>query len=184
MQLDPKLFEAYYFYARTYYAQGKLAEAVHWFQEAWRVRPEDYQSPMLMASCYGGLGRTEEAQVTFKRALETIEKHLEMHPDDTRAVYFGAAALGQQGERERAVEWASRALRMDPEEPQVLYNVACVFAQQGEPERAIECLEKSITHGWGQKEWMENDPDLASLRNHPRFQALLKLTGGAGRTSA
>ena len=82
------------------------------------------------------------------------------------------------------VEWAGRALRMDPEEPQVLYNVACVFAQQGEPERAIECLEKSITHGWGQKEWMENDPDLASLRNHPRFQALLKLTGGAGRTSA
>ncbi len=107
-----------------------------------------------------------------------------MHPDDTRAVYFGAAALGQLGEPERAIEWASRALRMDPEEPQVLYNVACVFAQLGEAERAIECLEKSITHGWGQKEWMQNDPDLASLRNHPRFQALLKLTGGAGRTSA
>jgi len=184
MQLDPKLFEAYYFYARTYYAQGKLSEAVHWFQEAARVRPEDYQAPVLMASAYAGLGRAEEAQTTYKRTLEIIEKHLEMHPDDTRAVYFGAGCLIQLGERERAVEWAGRALRMDPEEPQVLYNVACVFAQQGEPERAIECLEKSITHGWGQKEWMENDPDLASLRNHPRFQALLKLTGGAGRTSA
>ncbi|MCH8947135.1 MAG: PAS domain S-box protein [Acidobacteria bacterium] len=28
--------------------------------------------------------------------------------------------------------------------------------------------------GFSQKEWLENDPDLKSLHNHPRFQTLLE----------
>jgi adenylate cyclase len=43
----------------------------------------------------------------------------------------------------------------------------------GETDKAIDCLEKSITSGMGQKEWIEHDSDLDSLRGHPRFQALL-----------
>ena len=172
MRLDPKLFEAYYYYARSYYGQGRLAEAVHWFEEACRVRPEDYQAPQLLASAYAGLGRQAEAQAAFRRALHVIQKHLELHPDDARAVYFGAACMCQLGEKGRGLEWAARAMAMEPEEPQVLYNVACVYALLGETDRALDCLEKSITHGWGQKEWMEHDPDLISLRTHPRFLAL------------
>ena len=173
MRLDPKLFEAYYYYARSYYGQGRFAEAVHWFEEACRVRPEDYQAPQLLASAYAGLGRQAEAQAAYRRALQVILKHLELHPDDARAVYFGAACMCQLGEKERGLQWAARAVAMEPEEPQVLYNVACVYALLGESDRALDCLEKSITHGWGQKEWMEHDPDLASLRDLPRFRALV-----------
>jgi len=89
-------------------------------------------------------------------------------------VYFGAGCLAQLGERERALEWAERALMMEPEESRVLYNVGCVYAQLSEADKAIDCLERSITHGWAEKQWMANDPDLASLHNHPRFQALIK----------
>ena len=78
------------------------------------------------------------------------------------------------GERERGLEWARRALAIDPEEPSILYNVACVYSNLGEQEKATDCLEKSITSGMGQKEWIENDSDLDPLRNHPRFQARLK----------
>jgi hypothetical protein len=63
---------------------------------------------------------------------------------------------------------------MEPEESRVLYNVGCVYAQVGEADKAIDCLERSITHGWAEKQWMANDPDLASLHSHPRFQALIK----------
>jgi serine/threonine protein kinase/Flp pilus assembly protein TadD len=174
IRLDPKLFEAYYYYARSYYGQGKLAEAVYWFEQACQVRPEDYQAPQLLASAYSGLGRKVEAESAYRRALNVIHKHLELHPDDARAVYFGGACLCQLGEREQGLQWAERALGMDPEEPQVLYNVACIYALEGETEKAIDCLENSVTHGWGQKEWMEHDPDLASLRDHPRFRALME----------
>jgi TolB-like protein/Tfp pilus assembly protein PilF len=175
MRLDPTLFEPCYFYARSYYAQGDLERAAHWFAEASRVYPEDYQAPMLMASALHGLGRAEEATSAYRRGLDAAERHLLLYPGDSRALYFfGANALSQLGDRERSLEWAARALAVEPDEPQVLYNVACVYALLNESDRAIDCLERCITGGWGQREWMEHDPDLASLRGNPRFQALLK----------
>ena len=61
----------------------------------------------------------------------------------------------------------------DPEEPLVQYNVGCVFALLGETERAIDCIERAATLG-GWREWIANDSDLDSLRDHPRFKALLE----------
>ena len=173
MRLEPRLFEPYYFLARNCYAQGKLEEAVKWFERASEVYPEDYQAPMLMASALHGLERKTEAQAAYRRGLEAAERHLELHPGDCRALYFGANALSQVGERQKCKQWLERALTLEGDEPQVLYNVACVYALLGEAEPAIDCLERSITGGWGQREWMEHDPDLASLRSHPRFHALM-----------
>lgn len=173
LRLDPKLFEAYYYYGRSYYAQGELAKAASWFERASQVRPEDYQAPMLLASALRGMGRAAESEMACRRGLAAAEKHLELYPGDARALYFGANGLSYF-DRERALNWAGRALQVDPDEPQVLYNVACVYALLGELEPAIDCLEKSLTKGWGQKQWMASDPDLAPLRAHPRFQALLR----------
>jgi hypothetical protein len=30
-----------------------------------------------------------------------------------------------------------------------------------------------VQNGFGHREWIEHDPDLDSLRGHPRYQALL-----------
>ena len=177
IRLNPKLFEAYYFYARARFAEGKLAEAAELFQKASEVNPEDYQSPNLLAMCYSGLERQAEAQAAYRLSLQRMEKHLELHPDDVRALYLGAGALVQLGGKGRGMDWAGRALAIDPDDPSVLYNVACTYALLGEADRAIDCLEKSITSGMGQKEWIENDPDLNSLRGNPRFQALIKGMG-------
>ena len=174
MRLNPNLFEPYYFHARNFYAQGELQQAVEWFERASRVNPEDYQAPMLMASALHGLGRADDARAAYHRGLAAAQKHLLLYPGDTRALYFGANALSQVGDRERSLEWAQRAQDLEGEEPQVLYNVACVYALLGEADRAIDCLERSLTHGWGLRQWMEHDPDLASLREHPRFKALVQ----------
>ena len=44
----------------------------------------------------------------------------------------------------------------------------------GEIEQALDCLEKCIRKGMAEVDWMMNDSDQDNLRDHPRFQALLK----------
>ena len=111
IRLNPGLFEAYYFYARTHYSRGLLEDAVYWFRRASEVRPEDYQAPTLLASALGGLGRKEESDDAFRLVLDLAKAHLRLYPGDARALYFSALALAQLGDRqEESLEFAERAL--------------------------------------------------------------------------
>jgi serine/threonine protein kinase/tetratricopeptide (TPR) repeat protein len=171
--LDPKLFEAHYFYARACFQQGKLEEAAHWFERAIVVRPEDFQAPSLLGTTYFGLGREEAARAVLRRALQIAEKHLEFNPGDVRAWYHGALMQIRLGKIEKGREWADQALALDPDDSAVLYNVACAYALLGEADRALDCLKHGVQNGFGHREWIENDPDLYSLRELPRFQSIL-----------
>ena len=42
------------------------------------------------------------------------------------------------------------------------------------PEQALKCLEQSVQKGLKQKEWYVHDSNLDSIREHKRFQQLLK----------
>ena len=68
----------------------------------------------------------------------------------------------------------ARALSVDPDDSALLYNVACVYASVDEQEKAIDALERAVDSGFGQREWLETDPDLASIRGTPRYNAILK----------
>ncbi len=172
-RLDSKLFEAYYFYGRACFQQGKLAKAGELFEKAADVKPDDYQSVRMLAMVYFGLRRKVEAQAANVRTLRLAEKHLEIHPDDARALYLGAASLSQLGERARSVDWARRALAIDPEDCGVLYNIACVYSLLGQTDDALDCLEKAMLHAAVYKSWAQHDSDLDSLRDHPRYKAIM-----------
>jgi len=173
IRLNPKLYEAHYFYGRACFAEGKFEDAVRHYAEAARVRPDDYQALSHMAMSLTSLGRKDEAAAAKRQSLERVEKHIELNPDDARALYFGANAVSAAGDRARALEWNRRALAIDPEDPGVLYNVACVFALLGQKEDAIDTISKSVANGMHHWEWLEQDSDLDSLRGDPRFDALI-----------
>ncbi len=173
MQLDPKSFEAAYFYARACNAVGKLDDAAKWFERAVAVRPDDFAAHMLLANCYTALGRTDDATRAMRRAYDSARKHLELNPDNPRALYMGAVALSGLGESERARDWNRRAFQMEPDDPSVLYNIACVFAREEQHEEAVTTLSKAIDKGFGHWQWIEHDTDLDGLRSDPGFNALL-----------
>jgi adenylate cyclase len=173
IQLDPKLYEAYYFYARTAFQRGDLTKAAELYEQASRLNPDDYQAVSLLVAVYHGLGREVEAEATERRALQLTERHIEVHPDDPRALYLGATILVRMRDNTRGLEWARRALAIDPEETSILYNVACVYALLGRTEEALDCLRKVMEHGTFYKNWAAKDSDLDSLRSDPSFQTLL-----------
>lgn len=172
--LNPKLFEAHYFYARDCLAQGKFEEAAALFADASSVNPSDYQSPSFQAMALKELDRMDEAAAASNHAYTAAAKHLELHPDDARALYLGAGALVELGDLEKARVWADRALDTDRDEPAVLYNVACIYSLIDEKDQAIDLLDEAIENGFGYRAWLENDNMLDNLREDPRFIELLK----------
>ena len=171
--LNPNLFEAHYFYARDAFTQGKLDLAIREYEEASRVRPEDYQSPLLVAQSYEDLGHPDLAKVCRLRGVAIAEAHLRMMPDDARALYMGANGLVALGEVEKGLEWAKRAVGMGPDDPMLLYNVACIFSMANRVDEALGYIEAAVAHGMRLRGWLEHDSNLDNIRDTPRFQAVM-----------
>ncbi|MGH7702531.1 MAG: TPR end-of-group domain-containing protein, partial [Gemmatimonadales bacterium] len=174
--LNPQLFEAHYFFGRALQQQGRAAEAARSFEEACRLRPDDYQAPSFLGMAYEAGKRGADSVTVRRHALQIIERHVALNPEDSRAMTLGAGLLvyvGGEAERAKALEWTKRALAVDPEDSGMLYNAGCLHAVLGETEEAFGCLERAVQCGFGLRGWIENDPDLASLRGDPRYLALL-----------
>jgi adenylate cyclase len=174
LRLDPALFEACYFYARHAFVCGEMEKAVTLYEQAMRVRPEDYQAPLLVAQIYDDRGRHDEAQRVRRHGVEAAEQSLRTSPDNTRAMYMAANGLVALGEWQRGREWTEKALAIDPEDPMTLYNAGCIYALLGEADRALQCVEDAVRNGLTQKGWFEHDSNLDALRSEPRFQALMR----------
>jgi len=172
--LCTELFEAYFFYGRSCFAQGQFEKAAELFLKASHASPADFQALSLRALCFRAVNRGTEARQAYQQCLQRIENHLQLNPDDVRAVYMKSGSLAGIGEPAQALEWSDRALSMDPEEPSVLYNVACNYSLLNQTEKALDCIEKAFDKGFGHREWMEYDPDFLSIKNHPRFKALMR----------
>ena len=172
--LNPRLFEVYYFYARTCFVQGKLEKAVEMYQQASEVHPDDYQAPSLLAFTYRELGEKDKAEGAARKSLEVIDRHLELYPADARAWYLGANSHLDLGNEEKAVEWVDRALGLAPEDPYNTYGGACFFSRTGDVDKALDWFEKSISNGFAHRDWIEHDGDLDGIRDHPRFKAAME----------
>jgi len=174
IELDPTLFDAYYYYARSWFKAGDLNKALELFEKAQSLRPEDYQSAALIPAALRQLGRIDEAHRADQLAIEAINKHLELNADEARAFNLGAIILARLGEIERAKQWNERAMSLAPDDDAILYNASCVFAVLGEEDRALAGLQRAIDAGLAGGDWVSHDPDWEQLRDHPRFQALVQ----------
>jgi adenylate cyclase len=174
IELDSTSFNAYYFYARSSFEAGDLEKAVQLFEKAHRSRPEDYQAIALRALALHELGRADEAREADQQAVGLVNKYLEVNPNEARAYSLGANSLARLGERDHSKQWSEQAVALAPNDPVILYNAACNLAQSGEHDRALDGLERSIKAGVSVGDWILHDPDFASLRDHPRFQAIVK----------
>ena len=176
LELDPNNFEANLFYARHLHRVGKSEQSVPFFIRATEVQPDDCQAPLLLHQTLRALGRGEEGEEYARMGLKRAEEALRRYPESSRPAQLGACSLASLGETEQAKAWLERALAIDPDDTHIKYNGACVLAQMGATEEALDLLEKWSSHvGRENKDWMQQDPDLDSLRGHPRYKKVLEL---------
>lgn len=78
------------------------------------------------------------------------------------------------GRHERALRLVDEYLAIWPETPHMHYNRACAFALLGRRDASAAALLDAVKHGFREFETMRLDPDLASMRDHPTFTAILE----------
>jgi tetratricopeptide (TPR) repeat protein len=171
--LNLNLFEAYYFYARACFVQGKYEKAKDLYLKASRVNPADYQSPALLAFLYKTMGQEEKMGPVLHEALDKVEQHLALNPDDSRAIYLGADVLIRQGQKQKAMEYVKRLAATERDEPYLLYGLACLYSLIGKPEEAVYYLTKSVEVGFAHRQYLEKDGDFDPIRDHPGYKALI-----------
>ena len=175
IELDPKNYEAWYFFGRAKVHEGDLERALKLFERASRVRPEDFQSVLLQAQLYTSLDQKGKAMEVTRKGIKRVRAVLELNPDDNRALNLGAFALLRLGRTEEAIKWMSTSMINAPMDSIIQYNGACFFSLAGELERSLDCLENCLIKvGNISREWLIHDSDMDNIRDHPRYQEIIR----------
>src|SRR5262249_41108672 len=148
IRINPNLFDAYYYFARTSFASGEIRRSADLFSKAADVRHEDFQSPMLLGQSLRILGRLEESRDATREGIRRAEHVLVLNPVDSRALSLGSGALFEDGQHARAMEWGQRALELYPDDLSALVNGACLHAKAGRAQEALALLERVFARGW------------------------------------
>ena len=124
---------------------------------------------LLVYSFKGALRGDSDAVYRFRRA-RYVTKELK-RIDAGRQLY--EMLLRQLEEDASTGRRLNEAIRANVEQV-ARYNLACIHAQQGRADESFQALEKAFEGGLRAFDQMRTDKDLESIRNDPRFEALIK----------
>lgn len=67
-----------------------------------------------------------------------------------------------------------KLVKLQPANPTAHYNLACSLALAKRKSDALRVLRHAVQLGYRDFDWMQQDPDLEPLKQHPEFQSLLE----------
>ena len=145
-------------------------QALHDFDKALEINPRSLAALQNRAIVLGQF---------FKRtddAIQTLEKAIQLYPDDARPLASRGIYLARLGKREAALKDAELALLIDTNPPN-LYQVAGIYALTSRQEptdrlEALRLLSTALKKGFG-FDYLEIDRDLDPLRDSPAFRRVV-----------
>jgi adenylate cyclase len=176
LRLDPESHQVNTCAAMLIFRQQRLDEAVQYFEKAVSLEQGDFGSSGMLITCYTALGNHDAARRAAEITLARTEKVLAHDLNNGSAMGHGSNALAVLGQVERAKDWMGRALLIDPENLTMRYNFACTLANYlNDKEAALEMLGPAFENmGTGYINHAKVDPDLDSIRDDPRFKAMME----------
>ena len=173
LRINPYLFDAYYYFARTSFARGDMASAARVVPPGVRAQSAGLSKRALARSSVArawASGRCKRGRTNGHLSRRTGAR--DQSARRPRPVADGGSASQRRSNRAR-LEWSRRSLELYPDDASALVNGACLQANLGEKDQALDLLGRAFAEGCGKRDWVMNDPDYTLLRDDPRFQRLL-----------
>jgi adenylate cyclase len=176
IELDPDSWEVNREAARIFFFQRRFDEAIRHWERAVEIDDTDYHSWGMLCSAYQALGDEERLRHAADMALVHSERVIAHDPTNGAAHGIGAFGLAMRGERERLKDWIERALLISPDNVIMRYNFACTTAlYMDDPKAALDLLESVFAEATQSAyKAIFSDPDMDSLREHPRFRRMME----------
>ena len=174
---------------------GQLLTSLTRFEEARTYLDKAIEQEPEKASWYSSRGHVYSMLEQFPEAEADYRKALKIDPDLMTALTGVALSLAINGKIDEAIEQLKQGREKHGDDSIFAYNAACTYARAMEyviqhPEQyapdehkaridrlrdsAFEELDRSVELGYRDSKWTQNDPDLKSLQDDPRFAKILK----------
>jgi len=182
----------------TYARIGRFAEAIAVLQQAIRLQPADTfaygnlsilylhrkQYEEMIASCERELALVDEPNARrllgivydrldrYQEGIQQLEQSITLNSQDYEARGLLAKLLRTVGRQQEADEQYAIAKEMAAQDNE--YGQACFEVVSGNVDGALALLAVALTKQQVQPGWARIDPELSSLTDDPRFNALLE----------
>lgn len=176
LRLDPDSWEVNREAGRLMFRQGRLNDAIPFFEKAAALLDTDWHNPSMLITCYSAIGDSANLRRSGQMAVERAEKAIAKDPANASALASGAAGLAVLAEHSRAKDWIERALLLEPDNISMRYNLACALTVDiKDYDAAIDLMKPYFERvvSATQLRHLEVDPDLDPIRNDSRFQQML-----------
>lgn len=146
---------------------GRTKAAIEHARTAVRMDPWSFSAHRQLSKALSFDGQHSEALAEAKRTLE-------INGGRRRRVQAEiAVAHVRAGNGKEADELLLDILGSEWQEPEPDYEMGVLYAGLNNPNQAVTSLTKAMDKRLGRVIWMRSDPELAPLRNHPGYRALV-----------
>jgi tetratricopeptide (TPR) repeat protein len=116
------------------------------------------------------MSRQQQRELDVK--IEFMEGVVRRDPQFVDALQLLGDHYTQRGRFNEGLEVDEQLSKLEPGNPLVFYNLACSYSLTDKFDRAAASLERAISLGYQDFNWLAKDPDLRKLRKHPLFQGI------------
>jgi len=101
-----------------------------------------------------------------------IEGVVRKDPQFVEALQILGDDYTKRGRFEDGLKVDEQLATLRPKDATVLYNLACSYSLTGQTDAAFEALFRALSAGYDDFKWLSQDPDLETLRRHPRYEEI------------
>ena len=130
--------DSYLHLGDLYRKKGKLDEAATYYRRALELNP-------TLANKFIEQGKTAFQANSFKDAIEPLNIHIILFPEDIEATYLLGQSYEGNEDDTNALIYYEKTLQLDENRPDVLYKMAHIYIETASHQNALDALKKIIT---------------------------------------